>query len=118
MESRCRLALAWSAQFIDGISIGSNDLTQLILGIDRDNEKLASAFDERNPAVLVALRKIVTTAKKRGVACSICGQAPSDYPDLTEKLVRWGITSVSVNADAIYKTREIVADTEAKLHRT
>ena len=103
---------------IDGISIGSNDLTQLILGIDRDNEKLASAFDERNPAVLVALRKIVTTAKKRGVACSICGQAPSDYPDLTEKLVRWGITSVSVNADAIYKTREIVADTEAKLHRT
>jgi pyruvate,water dikinase len=100
---------------IDGISIGSNDLTQLILGVDRDNERLSASFDERNPAVLVALRKIITTAKRRGVTCSICGQAPSDYPDLTEKLVRWGITSVSVNADAIYHTREIIADTEAKL---
>jgi pyruvate,water dikinase len=100
---------------IDGISIGSNDLTQLILGVDRDNERLSASFDERNPAVLLALRKIITTAKRRGVTCSICGQAPSDYPDLTEKLVRWGITSVSVNADAIYRTREIIADTEAKL---
>ena len=100
---------------IDGISIGSNDLTQLILGVDRDNEKLAGVFDERNEAVLIAMEKAVKTATNRGVTASICGQAPSVYPDLTEKLVSWGITSVSVSPDMIGTTREIVARAEAKL---
>jgi pyruvate,water dikinase len=100
---------------IDGISIGSNDLTQLILGIDRDSEKLASTFDERNEAVLIALERAITVAKKMGVTSSICGQAPSEYPELTEKLVQWGITSVSVSPDMIGTTREIIAKAEAKL---
>ncbi|MDI6858045.1 MAG: phosphoenolpyruvate synthase [Dehalococcoidia bacterium] len=100
---------------IDGISIGSNDLTQLVLGIDRDNEVLAKEFDERNPAVMRSLEQLVTTARKRGITSSICGQAPSDYPELTEKLVEWGITSVSVNPDVIDKTRRIIADAESRL---
>ncbi len=100
---------------IDGISIGSNDLTQLILGIDRDNPKLAPEFDERNEAVLIALEKLVKTAAGRGATASICGQAPSVYPELTEKLVRWGITSVSVSPDMIDETRRIIAAVEAKL---
>jgi pyruvate,water dikinase len=100
---------------IDGISIGSNDLTQLVLGIDRDNARFAEEFDERNEAVMVALEELIKTAKRRGVTSSICGQAPSDYPDLTQKLVEWGITSISVTPDVIDKTRRIIADAEAKL---
>jgi pyruvate,water dikinase len=100
---------------IDGISIGSNDLTQLILGIDRDNPRLAEKFDERNEAVMIALEKAVKTAVSRGVTASICGQAPSVYPELTEKLVEWGITSVSVSPDMIDRTREIVAEVERRL---
>ncbi|MDO8616603.1 MAG: phosphoenolpyruvate synthase [Dehalococcoidia bacterium] len=100
---------------IDGISIGSNDLTQLILGIDRDNSRFAQEFDERNEAVMVALERLITGAKARGVTVSICGQAPSDYPELTQKLVRWGITSVSVNPDVIDRTREIIAQAESVL---
>ena len=100
---------------IDGISIGSNDLTQLILGIDRDSEKLADTFDERNEAVLIALERLIKVSKSMGVTSSICGQAPSVYPELTEKLVEWGITSVSVSPDMIDKTREIIAKVEEKL---
>jgi len=100
---------------IDGISIGSNDLTQLILGIDRDSEKLAKTFDERNEAVLIALERAIKVSKSMGVTSSICGQAPSVYPELTEKLVEWGITSVSVSPDMIGTTREIIAKAEAKL---
>ena len=100
---------------IDGVSIGSNDLTQLTLGIDRDNAMLAKDFDERNEAVTRSLEQIVKTCRQRGVTSSICGQAPSDYPELTEKLVEWGITSVSVNPDVIDRTRKIVAAAEAKL---
>jgi pyruvate, water dikinase len=100
---------------IDGISIGSNDLTQLILGIDRDNSRFAREFDERNEAVMLALEQLIKTAKRRGITSSICGQAPSDYPELTQRLVEWGITSVSVNPDVIDRTREIVAEAEAKL---
>jgi pyruvate,water dikinase len=100
---------------IDGISIGSNDLTQLILGIDRDNEKLADTFDERNEAVLIALERLVKVSNSLGVTSSICGQAPSVYPELTEKLVEWGITSVSVSPDMIDQTREIIAKVEEKL---
>jgi len=100
---------------IDGISIGSNDLTQLILGVDRDSAILAQEFDERNEAVLIALERAITVAKSMGVTSSICGQAPSVYPELTEKLVEWGITSVSVNPDMIGTTREIIAKVEARL---
>lgn len=102
---------------IDGISIGSNDLTQLILGIDRDNPKLAPQFDERNEAVLMALEKLIRASVSKGATCSICGQAPSVYPELTEKLVKWGITSVSVSPDMIDETRRIIAAIEAKLGR-
>jgi pyruvate,water dikinase len=100
---------------IDGISIGSNDLTQLTLGIDRDSSKLAKTFDERNEAVMVALERAITVSKNMGVTSSICGQAPSVYPELTEKLVAWGITSVSVSPDMIGTTRAIIARAEAKL---
>jgi pyruvate,water dikinase len=100
---------------IDGISIGSNDLTQLTLGIDRDNERFAAEFDERDEAVMLALEQLITTATRRGITSSICGQAPSDYPDLTLKLVEWGITSVSVTPDVIDRARETVAGAEAKL---
>jgi len=101
---------------LDGISIGTNDLTQLILGIDRDSSKLDYLFDERNEAVLVALERVIKAAKSKGVTSSICGQAPSVYPELTEKLVEWGITSVSVTPDMIGTTREIVAKAEARLN--
>jgi len=100
---------------IDGISIGSNDLTQLILGIDRDNYKLAKQFDERNEAVMIAIEKAVKTAVKKGITSSICGQAPSVYPEITEKLVGWGITSISVTPDMIDETRQIIAGAEKKL---
>jgi len=99
---------------IDGVSIGSNDLTQLILGIDRDNPKLAEQFDERNEAVLQAIEKVVRVSKEKGITCSICGQGPSVYPELTESLVKWGITSVSVTPDMIDTTRQIIAAAEAK----
>jgi len=100
---------------IDGISIGSNDLTQLILGIDRDNPKLAAQFDERNEAVLLAIERLITTSVNKGITSSICGQAPSVYPELTEKLVSWGITSVSVSPDMIDEARRIIAAAEAKV---
>jgi len=99
---------------IDGVSIGSNDLTQLTLGIDRDSSKLAATFDERNEAVMLSIEKVVKTCKSLGVTCSICGQAPSVYPEITEKLVEWGVTSVSVSPDMIDTTRDIIAAAEAK----
>lgn len=102
---------------IDGISIGSNDLTQLTLGIDRDSPRLAEGFDERDEAVLWSLERAITTAKRRGITCSICGQAPSVYPELTSKLVQWGITSVSANPDMIEVTRSIIAKAEEELAR-
>jgi pyruvate,water dikinase len=100
---------------IDGVSIGSNDLTMLILGTDRDNETVAPEFDERNPAVLWALEHVVKTAAKKHITCSLCGQAASQYPDLIEKLVSWGITSVSVSPDAVDNTRRVIALFEKRL---
>lgn len=97
---------------VSGISIGSNDLTMLLLGTDRDNAEVAREFDERSPAVLWALKRVITKSADLGVTSSICGQAASQYPDLVEKLVRWGITSVSVNPDAVDATREIVHKAE------
>lgn len=102
---------------IDGISVGSNDLTMLTLGVDRDNETVASEYDERNEAVMWSFERIIKTCRKYDVTCSMCGQAPSQFPDLTEKLVEMGITSVSVSPDVITKTREIVYEAEKKLAR-
>lgn len=93
---------------IDGVSIGSNDLTMLIQGTDRDNSEVATAFNERSPSVLWALKRVISICNKYKVTSSICGQAPSQYEDLVEKLVKWGITSVSINPDAVNRTREII----------
>ena len=100
---------------ITGVSIGSNDLTQLILGVDRDSEICAPLYDERDKAVLEAIRSIIETCQRMGITCSICGQAPSNYPDYAEKLVRWGITSVSVNPDVIDRTRRNIAAAEQRM---
>ncbi len=103
---------------IDGVSIGSNDLTQLVLGVDRDSAILGKRwFHELDPAVLWCIERVVKTCKKSGVTASICGQAPSFYPELTKKLVEWGINSISVNPDVVDKTRHIVADCEKGLKR-
>ncbi len=100
---------------IDGISIGSNDLTQLTLGVDRDNPKLANLFDERNEAVQGLIKKAIQKGTQHGITVSICGQAPTLYPKLLKNLVKWGITSVSVSPDAIEKTRKIVHETEKEV---
>jgi len=100
---------------IDGVSVGTNDLTMLTLGVDRDNERVAKTYSEMDPAVLKSLEKIATTCKKRKVTCSICGQAPSVYPELVEMLVHWGMTSVSVSPDVLEKTREIIYEAEKKV---
>lgn len=100
---------------IDGVSIGSNDLTQLTLGLDRDSSVVAEEFDERNPAVLWMLERTVKGCKEAGISCSICGQAPSVYPEITQMLVEWGATSISVMPDALDSTRELIAQVEERL---
>ncbi len=100
---------------IDGISVGTNDLTMLMLGTDRDNETVAADYDERNPAILWALEHIIKTAHKRGITVSVCGQAPSSHPDFAEFLCRNGVTSVSVTPDVIDRTRDVFYATEKKL---
>ena len=100
---------------IDGVSIGSNDLTQLILGVDRDNSSLAETFDERDDAVSWALKRVVSVTRKYGVTCSICGNAASTYPEVVELLVRAGATSVSVTQDVVIQTRKLVASVERRI---
>ncbi|WP_101912489.1 phosphoenolpyruvate synthase [Megasphaera vaginalis (ex Bordigoni et al. 2020)] len=102
-------------RFVDGYSIGSNDLTMLIMGCDRDNDTVAPLFDERNLAVKRAIRHLISVAHKDGKTVSICGQAPSVYPDFTEFLVKSGIDSVSVNPDAVISTRKSVAQIEQRI---
>ena len=102
---------------IDGVSVGTNDLTMLITGTDRDNSSVAQAFNERSDAVLWALKRTIRKCSKRGVSTSICGQAPSVYDDLVEKLVKWGITSISVNPDAINRVRGIIARAEKNIKK-
>jgi pyruvate,water dikinase len=101
---------------IDGASIGSNDLTQLTLGVDRDSERLGKMdyFDERDPAVLHAIKRIILGFIKHGKTISLCGQAPSVYPEYAEFLVMAGVTSVSVNPDVVEQTKRHVADVESK----
>ena len=93
----------------DGMSIGSNDLTQLILGVDRDNAKIAYIGDERNTAVKEMIKKIIEACKKRKKYCGICGQAPSDFPDFAKFLVKEGIESISLNPDTVIKTILLIA---------
>ena len=100
---------------IDGISIGSNDLTQLTLGVDRDNNTLAKTFDERDDSVVLSIEYVIKTCRKHSVTCSICGQAPSVYPEITEMMVKAGTTSVSVTPDMIIQTRKIIASVEKRL---
>jgi pyruvate,water dikinase len=100
---------------IHGVSIGSNDLTQLMLGVDRDSERLSELFDEGDPAVLDAIGRIIETARAHGLASSLCGQAPTNRPEFAEHLVRFGITSVSVNPDAALRTRQVIAAAERRL---
>ena len=103
------------AEIFDGFSIGSNDLTQLTLGVDRDSEIVAHVFDERNEAVMRTIATLIETAKRLGVKVGICGQAPSDYPDFAEFLVQQGIDSISLTPDSILKTTMHVLEVEAKL---
>lgn len=102
---------------VDGVSIGSNDLTMLMLGTDRDNSEVAHDFSELDETLLWSFEHVIKNCVKRQVTVSMCGQAPSDYPDLVEKLVSWGITSVSVNPDAIDRVRETIAGAEKRIWR-
>ncbi|GAA9959197.1 phosphoenolpyruvate synthase [Helicobacter pylori] len=99
----------------DGFSIGSNDLTQLTLGVDRDSELVSHVFDERNEAMLKMFKKAIEACKRHNKYCGICGQAPSDYPEVTEFLVKEGITSISLNPDSVIPTWNAVAKLEKEL---
>jgi pyruvate,water dikinase len=100
------------AAHIDGFSIGSNDLTQLTLGLDRDSSLIANLYNERNPAVLRMISMLITAAKKQHVKVGICGQGPSDFPDFTKFLVEQGIDSISVTPDALTKTVKAIHEAE------
>ena len=102
------------ARLFDGFSIGSNDLTQLVLGVDRDSEIVAFDFDERDDGVKAMIRLAVEGARRNGRHCGICGQAPSDYPEFAEFLVRLGIDSISVNPDVLLRTRQLIAGVEGE----
>ena len=103
------------ARIFDGFSIGSNDLTQLILGVDRDSEIVAPIFDERNPAVMRMIAQVIAACRRNGRKIGICGQAPSDYPEFARFLVEQGIDSISLNPDTVVKTTLVILDEEARL---
>jgi pyruvate,water dikinase len=103
------------AEVFDGFSIGSNDLTQLLLGLDRDSEKVSHIFDERDPSVKKMVQLVIEKAKKNGRKIGICGQAPSDYPEFAEFLVRCGIDSISLNPDTVIKTTDRILQMEKEL---
>lgn len=106
------------AERFDGFSIGSNDLTQLVLGVDRDSAELAHLFDEQNEAVKRAIQQLIETAHQHDTKVGICGQAPSDHPEFAECLVRAGIDSISLNPDSVVEVLRHVADVEAKNEST
>lgn len=99
----------------DGFSIGSNDLTQLTLGVDRDGQLVSHIFDERNPAMLEMFKRAIAACKKHGKYCGICGQAPSDYPEIAEFLVKEGISSISLNPDSVVATWTRISELEKTL---
>ncbi len=102
-------------EIFDGFSIGSNDLTQLTLGLDRDSALISHIFDERNKAVTTLIREAITKANKMGKKIGICGQAPSDYPEFAEFLVECGINSISLISDTVIETTLNVLKTEKRL---
>ncbi|MCL4367398.1 phosphoenolpyruvate synthase [Patescibacteria group bacterium] len=104
-------------KIFDGFSIGSNDLTQLTLGIDRDNAHLAHIANEKEESVKAMIKQVIKVAKKHHKYVGICGQAPSDYPDFAQFLVELGIESISLNPDSIIKTTMAILETEKKVHR-
>lgn len=99
----------------NGISIGTNDLTQLLLGVDREQGQLGKVFNECHPAVMSAIAQLIQMAKTAGIPCSICGQAPALYPEIIDKLVEWGITSISVEPEAVERTYQAIARAEQRL---
>lgn len=103
------------SKYIDGFSIGSNDLTQLTLGLDRDSALVAHIYDERNEAVKGMLRMLITSAKRTGTKVGICGQGPSDFPDFAQFLVELGIDSISVTPDSLLKTKRAIAEVEKSM---
>jgi pyruvate,water dikinase len=105
------------AQLFDGFSIGSNDLTQLVLGVDRDSEIVAFDFDERDPGVLEMIRLAIEGCRRNGRHSGICGQAPSDYPEVAEALIRMGIDSISLNPDSVLKTTLQILEVERQQGR-
>jgi pyruvate,water dikinase len=105
------------AKYFDGFSIGSNDLAQLVLGVDRDSEIVAFDYDERDAGVKEMIRLSVEGCKRNKRHSGLCGQAPSDYPEMAEFLVEIGIDSMSLNPDAVLKTTQHVLDVEKKLKR-
>jgi pyruvate,water dikinase len=100
---------------IDGVSFGTNDLTMLVLGVDRNDISVQELYDERNLGVLRAIAYTMTVCKKYGVTTSICGQAPSVYPDYLEFMIRCGATSISVNPDTVVSSRKSIAVLEQKI---
>ena len=100
------------AKHIDGFSIGSNDLTQLTLGLDRDSSLVAHLYDERNEAVKKMITMLIESAKKHKVKVGICGQGPSDFPDFAQFLVELGIDSISVTPDSVFKTIKAIKQVE------
>jgi pyruvate,water dikinase len=105
------------ADIFDGFSIGSNDLTQLTLGVDRDSALVAHVYDERNPAVMKLISQAIKTVKKKHKKIGICGQAPSDYPDFAKFLVKQGIDSISLNPDTVVKTTLAILEEEKRLKK-
>jgi pyruvate,water dikinase len=103
------------AERFDGFSIGSNDLTQLTLGVDRDSALVAFDYDERDPGVKEMIRLAVEGCRRNGVHSGLCGQAPSDYPDMAEFLVEIGIDSISLNPDSVLSTTEAILGVEQRL---
>jgi pyruvate,water dikinase len=103
------------SEIFDGFSIGSNDLTQLVLGLDRDSEKVSHIFDERDPAVKRMVQSVIEKVKRNGKKIGICGQAPSDYPEFAEFLVQCGIDSISLNPDTVIKTTDRILQVEKEL---
>jgi pyruvate,water dikinase len=103
------------AKYFDGFSIGSNDLTQLVLGVDRDSSDLAEVFDEDNPAVKTAISLAIAGAARNGKPAGLCGQAPSDKPEFAAFLVEQGIDSISLTPDSVIGAIRIVADAEKQM---
>jgi pyruvate,water dikinase len=101
-------------KLFDGISIGSNDLTQLTLGVDRDSEIVAFDYDERDPGVMKMIEMAVEGAKRNHRHSGICGQGPSDYPEMAEALVKMGVDSMSLNPDSVLQTIQDISQLEAK----